>query len=101
LHERPVILRLPRQPQGEGITVVRGAVVVDSERTHSAVFALRMPRARATGRKPAIAEPTPARAVAPTQLTDSNTSLFWIVGGAGVGLALLAVGVGLAARRGR
>ena len=63
LRRKPTVVPLPRQPQGEGLTVSAGRLIVDSEHVHSAVYAVPLPRlsaAPATGTAPAEAAASPA-----------------------------------------
>lgn len=93
----PEVVSLPKQPQGEGVAVAGGHLIIDSENAHSAVYSVALPRPiepqRSFGVRPA--------SLLPQHATGSNTNLYWIVGGIGVILAIAAIGVGLAARRGR
>ena len=88
LRTRPAVVRLPGEQQGEGIAVVRGRLVVDSEGVHSVVAAVAVsPPSVATG-TPTVGptgSPTPAR---PPAHPPSD-------GGAGGGPARLLVLAGL------
>ncbi|HJQ42447.1 MAG TPA: hypothetical protein VJ831_05150 [Jatrophihabitantaceae bacterium] len=104
LRHKPVVMPLPRQPQGEGLTVIGNHAVVDSEHPHTAVYAVRLPRAL-TKPPPAVAPPQPsvsptAQAGAGRAGSDGRNRSWWIGGGIAA-VAVLVAGLVVAARRRR
>lgn len=103
LRHKPVVVPLPRQPQGEGLTVLGDHAVVDSERPHTAVYAVRLPRVLAkppsTSAPPSTVSPTGPAVPERTSSDGSNRS--WWVGGGIAAVAVLVAGLVLAARRRR
>lgn len=63
LPARPAVVPLPRQPQGEGVTVAGHRLVIDSEGGHSAVYTVplpALPRPAPSPSRTAAAAPAPA-----------------------------------------
>jgi hypothetical protein len=79
LRAAPVRTALPQQPQGEGITVDRTRLLIDSEGAHSGVLAVTLPRlSTATPSRSA----TPAPSSTPSRSTSKRS---------GPGIAVIAV----------
>ena len=78
LRAAPVRLALPRQPQGEGITIDAGRLVIDSEQVGSTVYSLRIPSIGSSG----APTPTPT-ATASTQAPARHDGLATIASIAG------------------
>jgi hypothetical protein len=85
LRRDPVVVPLPRQPQGEGIAVLRRGLVVDSERAGSAVYRLPLPASllRPAGPPTPPATPAPAPSIAPSPVSlgehEGSSIPVWVV----------------------
>ena len=77
LRDPPLVVALPDQPQGEGITVTGDRVVVDSEGTHSASSAVALPHQSVSPGTPTVSPGTSTSAAssappAPTSAPSSS-----------------------------
>lgn len=97
LRTPPVRAPLPWQPQGEGIAVSGGDIVIDSEGRHTAVYSLALPRPLPvpTDQSPRPKSPAPsATSTGAAVHDDSAHDVRWtIVLAAGVAAAGVALGV--------
>jgi hypothetical protein len=90
-----VVVPLPRQPQGEGITVLRRGLVVDSERAGSAVYRVPLPASllRPPSPPPSTPVPTPSTEPSPVSLGDRDGSSIpvWVLIAAIAAMAVAAI----------
>jgi hypothetical protein len=101
----PVVVPLPSQPQGEGIAIVGGRLVIDSEGAHTRVYSIRLP-AELRGPAPApTGSPSPDNGTAgPTGPAASagphigSRVWLYLIGGAAL---LVLAGGAVRNRRGR
>jgi hypothetical protein len=98
----PVRLALPAQPQGEGIAVDGQRLLIDSEGTNSAVYAVPLPAlspAAPSTRPAPSAQPAPS-AAAPAKPDEPNHTVLIAVGSGLVALVLIGLGLRRARRDG-
>lgn len=97
LRHKPVVVPLPRQPQGEGLAVLGDHAVIDSEHPHSAVFSVPLPHELS---KPPTVTLPPEHITPSREHGDSGSSeQWWWVGGGAAALGALSVALVMAARR--
>lgn len=100
LRHKPVVVPLPRQPQGEGLAVFDNHVVVDSEDPHSAVYAVPLPD-RLTKLRTITLPPDEVAPPTEHAASDSSERWWWVGGGGVVALGAVIAGLLVAARRRR
>jgi hypothetical protein len=99
LRHKPVVVPLPREPQGEGLARVDNHAVVDSEHPHSAVYSVPLPRKLTKLRTITL---RPEQVTPPKEHAGSgSTERWWWVGGGVAALGALIRVVVVSARRRR
>ena len=101
LASAPTRVDLPAQPQGEGIAVGGGSLLVDSEGVHSAVYSVPLPVLTGPTRPAAPTSPTPSAASGSATSASPQAGRMWSVGVVAVVLVMLAGLAGWHVRRRR
>jgi hypothetical protein len=91
LQHRPTRIRLPKQPQGEGITFAGDRVVVDSERVGSQVFSVPVPPVGSRRPAPSTVPSTAASAVPQRPAGESSGASTGVVAGVAGGVTALGI----------
>jgi hypothetical protein len=95
-----VVLPLPREPQGEGITVLRRSLVIDSEHAGSGVYRVPLPASLLARRRPGSTPPPTTTTSSSSSATGTAASGSAVPGWLIVIGAAAVVGAGFAAFRG-
>lgn len=100
LRAKPVHVRLPEQPQGEGVAIDGSRLIVDSEHVGSAVFAVAMPRLPIASSRSPSSKAKPGVAASPAASGNSRSAR-WVVLGGFAGAAAVALAFFARRRRSR